>query len=339
MKTIKLAAVCIALASSAASFAQEKVTLKVTHFLPASSNVHANILAPWCEDLKKESAGRIECQLYPSLQLGGTPATLADLVRNGVADIVWTAPGYSAGKFPRIEALELPFTLPAGGVKGNEIIWNYYNQYAQDDFKGYKVLSMFGDAGQDIHTRNAPVRTMEDMKGLKLRASSRMAAKAVEALGATPVSMPPAQMTEAISKGVVDGALASWEVVPPTKLNEVTKYHSASVEGQPAMSYTVLMVLMNQRKYDSMPADLKAILDRYSGKAFVDRFGVAFDTYIEEARKTVPASAITAIAPEELAKMRAATQSVEAEWIKEANSRGVDGQKLVNGVRSLSTVK
>lgn len=339
MKPIKLAALCIALAASSMSYASGKVTLKLTHFLPAGSNAHSNIIEPWCADMKAESAGRIECQLYPSMQLGGTPATLADMVRNGVADVVWTAPGYSAGKFPRIEALELPFVLPYGGVKGNEVIWRFYEEYAKDDFKGYKVLAVIGDGGMDVHTRNAPVRTVEDFKGLKLRASSRMAAKAIESLGATPVSMPPAQMTEAISKGVVDGALASWEVVPPTKLDEVTKHHSAFAEGEPAISYTILTVLMNQRKYDSLPADLKAILDRHSGKALVDRFGKAWDIYMDRARKSVPASTITTITPADFAKIRETTKPVEATWVKEANNRGVDGQALVNGVHKLSPVK
>jgi TRAP-type C4-dicarboxylate transport system substrate-binding protein len=273
------------------------------------------------------------------MQLGGTPAALADMARNGVADIVWTAPGYSAGKFPRVEALELPFMLPYGGLAGNEIIWSYYEQYAQDDFKGYKVLAMFGDGGMDVHSRNTPVRTLGDFQGLKLRASNRTIAKTIESLGATPVSMPPAQMTEAIAKGVVDGAMASWEVVAPTKLDEVTRYHSASEEGQPAFGYTVLSMLMNKRKYDRMPDDLKEILDRNSGKALSTRFGKAWDEEMTKAREASAQDSIVAIAASDYQAMQQAVVAVPEQWAEDATSKGLDGKALLDGVRSLSGAK
>lgn len=337
MKKTRIAALLAALTLGAAAHA-DTYTLKVAHFLPASSNAQANIIEPWCKQLSAESNNRIQCQIYPSLQLGGTPATLSDMARNGVADIVWTAPGYSPGKFPRVEALELPFMLPYGGQAGSDVIWNYYEQYAQEDFKGYKVLALFGDGGMDVHTRNAPVQRLEDFQGLKLRASGRTLAKALEAMGATPVSMPPAQMTESISKGVVDGAMASWEVVPPTKLDEVTRHHSAMQEGQPAMGYTVLGMFMNPRKYERMPADLKPIFDRHIGKPLVDRFATAWDSFMTHARSSVPSESIVAINDTEYARIQKATAHVAEDWIKEMNGKGLDAQKLVDGVRSLSNI-
>jgi TRAP-type C4-dicarboxylate transport system substrate-binding protein len=335
MKTFTIAACCAALSVSTLAQA-DAVMLKVAHFLPANSNAHANVIKPWCDQLTAESAGRISCQLYPSMQLGGTPATLADMARNGVADIVWTAPGYSAGKFPRVEALELPFVLPYGGQSGNAIIWDYFEQYAQDDFKGFKVLALFGDGGMDVHTRNAPVRALEDFKGLKLRASSRTAAKTLESLGATPVSMPPAQMTEAIAKGVVDGALATWEVVAPTKLDEVTNYHSLLGEGQPAIGYTVLSMLMNKRKYDSLPVDLKEIVDRNSGKALSERFGKAWDEEVAKAQKAAKEGSVVALDAGAYEVIQRAAAPVTEQWIEEAGDRGLDAQALVSGLRRLA---
>lgn len=333
MHTAKIVAAAALLGVSSLASA-ETVTLKIAHFLPAASNAHANVIEPWCAELGKESEGRLKCQIYPSMQLGGTPAKLADMARNGVADIVWTAPGYSAGKFPRVEALELPFLLPYGGQAGNRIIWNFYEQYAQEDFKDYKMLALFGDGGMDVHTRSTPVKTKADFKDLKLRASSRTIARTLESLGATPVSMPPAQMTEAISKGVVDGAMATWEVVPPTKLNEVTQHHSAA-EGHKAFGYTVLTMLMNKRKYDRLPDDLKAILDRNSGEALVERFGIAWDKAIAEAKQQVPADSIVPIADADYEAMKAAAAGVPDQWAKEASDNGVDGSALVDGVRKL----
>lgn len=336
MKLSRLAAICAMAAAASTAMAADNVTLKIAHFLPAASNAQANVIEPWCAKLKTESEGRINCQIYPSMQLGGTPAQLADMARNGVADIVWTAPAYSAGKFPTLEVLELPFMLPYGGEKGNELIWKFYQEHGTDDFKDYKVLAMFGDGGMDIHSRPRAVRTLEDFKGLKLRASSRTVARTLEALGATPVSMPPAQMTEAISKGVVDGALGAWEVVPSTKLEEVTRYHSAIAEGEPAIGYTVLSMLMNKRKYDQMPADLKEILDRNSGDALVNDFGVAWDEATRKAKELVTAEQIIAIEPADYEAMRKATDAVGQEWVVDYNKRGKkDGAELFEAARGL----
>lgn len=335
MKSLAIPALCAAL-FGAASAQAETITLKVAHFLPSTSNAQANIIEPWCEQLRQESADRLKCQLYPSMQLGGTPAKLADMARNGVADIVWTAPAYSAGKFPRVEALELPFVLPMGGKAGNAIIWDFYERYARDDFKGYKVLVVHGDGGMSLHTRGKPVRSLADLAGLKLRASSRTAAKTVESLGATPVSMPPAQMTEAISKGVVDGALAAWEVVPATKLDEVTQYHSDVPAGQPAFGYTVLTLLMNQRKFDSLPADLQAIIERNSGKALSERFASAWDVATDKAHDATPAEGLVVLDQAAYGEMRQASESAVQHWISETDGKGLDGKALVEAVRSLA---
>jgi len=320
--------------------AQQNVTLKIAHFLPANSNVQADVMEPWCEELKAQSQGRIQCQIYPSLQLGGTAATLVDQVRTGIADIVWTSPGYSPGRFPRIEVLELPFMLPHGGTAGDRLIWQFYENYAKEDFADYKMLALFGDAGQDVHVRARDkefhgVKTLEDFRGLKLRTSGRTAARTLEALGATPVSMPPAQMTESISKGVIDGALASWEVVPPTKLDEVTHYHSNFAEGHPAIGYTVLTMLMNPASYERLPPDLKEIIDRNTGSVLVERFGESFDRYITQAKQLVSEDTMVAVSDAEFARWQEATAQVADEWVRDASERGINAQELLDAARQL----
>lgn len=336
LKAVSRAAFILVAATAVSTTAHaQAVRLKVAHFLPANSNAQANIIQPWCDQLKAESKGRVVCQIYPSLQLGGTPAMLSDMARNGVADIVWTAPAYSAGKFPRIGVLELPFLLPYGGSSGNRLIWQFYQQHAREDFKHFKVLAVTGDGGMDLHVRTRPVRTLKDMSGLKLRASSRTAAKTLEALGAAPVSMPPAQMTESISKGVVDGALAAWEVVPPTKLDEVTKYHSSMADGQKAIGYTVLTMLMNKQKFDRMPPELKEIIDRNSGDALVERFGAAWDRFTRDAKAAAAPDSIVPIEAGVYAEFQKAAEPVAKAWVEEASSRGIEAQQLLDAARKL----
>lgn len=320
--------------------AAEEVVFKIAHFLPAVAPTQQRVLQPWCEDMKKESAGRIGCQFFPAMQLGGTPAQLVDQVKNGVADVVWTGPGYSAGRFPAIEAFELPFMV-SDALSGSKAVWKYYKQYAQQEFAAYKVLAFHVDGGQAVNTASKPVTGLTSFNGLKLRTSTRLGAKSLSAMGGMPVAMPPAQVTEAISKGVVDGSLGAWELVFPTKLSEVTKFHAQPPAGQPYPTATVLMVLMNKQKYDGLPADLKAIVDKYSGDALVEKLGTVFDDENKSAHQKVQAlgNKITDFSATEMAAMRKATQVVEDEWIKQVSEKGLDGKKLAAGAREIAGAK
>lgn len=315
----------------------EEVTLKISHFLPAGAPMQKKVLEPWCETLKTESAGRIACQFYPAMQLGGTPAQLVDQAKNGVADVVWTAPGYSTGRFPRIEAFELPFVVKDAS-SGSRAVWRFYEAHAKEEFAAFKVLAFHVDGGQALHSGTKAVEKLEDWKGLKLRASTRLGAKTVAALGAAPVAMPPAQLTEAISKGVVDGAMTSWELVVPLKLDEVTKFHGQPPKGEAHPSATVLMVLMNKEKYESLPADLKAVIDRTTGLAMTERLGAVFDGENANAHEVAVRSGgrIADFSPEMMASMRAAVAPVEEEWLAMVAAKGIDGKPLAAAARKFA---
>lgn len=334
--TIKLFAVAGTLAASVSVQAQE-VTFKIAHFLPSAAPTQQRVLQPWCDELKKDSGGRIACQFFPAMQLGGTPAQLADQVKNGVADVVWTGPGYSAGRFPAIEAFELPFMV-TDSTSSSKALWKFYQQHAQQEFAAYKVLAFHTDGGQAVHTSKKAVTGLTGFTGMKLRTSTRVGARTLAALGGSPVAMPPAQVTEAIAKGVVDGSLGAWELVFPTKLSEVTKFHAQPAAGVAYPTATVLTVLMNKQKYDALSADLKAIVDKHSGEALVARFGAVFDDEAAKARKKVAeiGNQVTTFSAVEVAAMKRATAGVEEEWAKQVGDKGLDGKKLISAARELT---
>lgn len=334
---LRFLAIPMAVSMSGAVYAADNVTLKIAHFLPAMSNVQANVLEPWCAKLSEESEGRLKCQLHPSLQLGGTASQLADQARNGIADIVWTAPGYSPGRFPKTEAIELPGMIPLGGSAGSKVVWDFYQQHLQDEYSDYKVLAMHGDGGMNFHTRAKNIQGVDDFSGLKMRAPNRIISATLTALGAVPVAMPPAQVTEAISKGVVDGASAVWENVVPTKIDEVTHYHIDTPADRPALGGTVVALLMNKRKYDAMPEDLRSILDRNSGEALVSRFGEAWDAQTTKAKAKVEADGdvVTVLSHEAYDQIRERLLPVEEKWISEA--KGFDAKALVEAAHALSS--
>lgn len=338
MKFAKQLSMFALLCSAAAAQAQQVVTLKVSHFLPPVAAFQTKVLQPWCDTLDAESKGRLKCQIYPAMQLGGTPPQLVDQVKNGVADIAWTAPSYSAGRFPAIEALELPFVI-TDSLSSSRAAWEFVNKFAAKEFEAYKVLAIQTDGGVTLHVGDKEVKNVAGFKGLKVRASNRLMSKTVAALGGTPVSMPPAQMTEAISKGVVDGAVSSWEVVLPTKLDEVTKFHLETGAGRPQLSGTVLILLMNKQKYDGLPADLKAILDKNSGLVLSEALGRVFDETINSTRVKVLKSGakVNLISNEDLEVFKKTVAPVEEEWIKEITAKGYDGKALAEAAHRLAT--
>jgi len=335
MKTRQIALLG-AVAISLPAFATD-VTLKIAHFLPSAAPTQQKVLQPWCDEMGKLSQNRIKCQFYPAMQLGGTPAQLADQVKNGVADIAWTGPGYSAGRFPMIEAFELPFMVK-DATSSSQALWKFYQQYAQQEFAAYKVLAFHTDGGQAVHTANKQVADVNGFAGLKLRTSTRVGAKTLTALSGQPVAMPPAQVTEAIAKGVVDGSLGAWELVYPTKLSEVTKFHLQPDTGVAYPTATVLTVLMNKQKYDSLPADLKAIIDKTTGEALVSRFGAVFDEVAADTKKRIAAQGnkITILSASQVMAMKKVTAVVEEEWAKQVGEKGVDGKKLIAAARELT---
>lgn len=329
-------AASLLLACAAGSALAAPITLKIAHFLPSTSNAQQNVILPWCDELNQASGGRLVCQIYPSMQLGGTPAKLADQVRQGVADVVWMAPGYAVGRFPRTETLELPGVLPQGGLAAGRVIWGFYQQQLTDEYAPYKVLALHADGGMNLHTTSHPLRTSADLQGLRLRVPNRTISRTLEALGVVPVAMPPAMVTEALSKGVVDGASAVWEVVGPTKMDEITHHHLETPADQPVLGATVLAMLMNKRKYDSLPADLRAVVDQHSGLPLVEKFGRAWDAAGEATRQKVIKAGhqVNRLADDDYRQMLERLRPVEQQWIAEAAEKGIDGQALLDAARA-----
>ncbi len=319
------------------SAAQAQITIKFSHFLAPNSNFHKGVAEPWCAAIEKDSDGKMKCQFYPSLALGGTPAQLADQVKNGVSDVVWTSPSYSTGRFPRTEALELPFSLPAGSLAGSRAMWDYTQKYGMEDYRDFKLLALFSGSNVVISTASKPVMAPDDLKGLKLRSPSRFTSLFLSSLGGTPVNMPITAVTEGIAKGVIDGAMAPWEVLPAVKIDEVTKYHIEGPAKLAGFSQTPFAVLMNKKKYEGLAPELKAVIDKHSGKALTELAARAWDKGNDEARQKLIAQGnkVLIIKDADYKAMVKASAGVEADWIKQASAKGLDGAKLAAEVHAI----
>lgn len=316
--------------------AAQTVTLKVHHFWPSTAMGPSTVLAPWCDRLASESGGRLKCQIYPSMQLGGTPPQLIDQVKDGVADIVWTLPGYTAGRFPMMEVFELPF-MTNNAESASRAAWDYYTQYAQKEFAGIKALAVHVHDEGYVHSVKTPIRTLADFKGLKMRAPTRQTNRMLAALGATPVAMPLPALSEALSKGVIDGFLLPWEVIPSIKAHELVKYHSET-DPQARSLYTAVFLLgMNQAKYDSLPPDLRKVIDDNSGAALSGSIGRTWDRSAPPARKLAVdhGNVVYTIPSTELVNWQKATAQLAEDWTRDVTAKGADGKALLQAAKDL----
>ena len=331
-----IAAALITLGSGVADAAPEVVTLKVAHFMPSSSNTQQKFVIPWCDKINKESEGKLKCQIYPSMQLGGTPAQLFDQARDGVADIVWTAPTYQAGRFTKSEVFELPFMVKKAETS-SQALWDYIQKNSLDEFKGTKLILTHLHDGAPLHFGKKSVKNLEELKGLKIRAPGRLASKAIAALGAVPVQMPAPAVPESVAKNVVDGASLPWEAMTGLKMQEICKSHTENGPGHATISNTILVFAMNQAKYNSLSPELKKVIDQNSGREASKWAGKLWDSFQPPARKIAQdrKNTINYLTDAEYNRWIKATETVDDEWMKEVSAKGGNGQALINDAKAL----
>lgn len=329
--TAALAALSMCLAPTA--FAEE-VTLRLHQFLPAPAGVPKNILIPWAEKIEAASDGRITIQHFPSMQLGGKPPELIDQAKDGVADIVWTLPGYTPGRFPRTEVLELPFMM-TNAEATSCAYWELAEKHMLDaDFSDFKVLGLWVHGPGLIHSADL-IETPADLAGVKLRAPTRVTNQMFSTLGATAVGMPIPAVPEALSKGVIDATVIPWEVTAPLKTSELVSNH---LEFGEASLYTSTFVLaMNKARYDSLPDDLKAIIDANSGAELSCFAGkqMQADDAPGRAIAVELGNEITTLTPEQVEEWRTAAAPTIDAWIDDVSAEGIDGAALIEEARAL----
>jgi len=326
----------IVLAAAALPAAAQDVTLKLHHIWPPQAMAPVRVIGPWCDKVAAESKGRLKCQLLPAMSGGGTPAQLVDRIKDGVDDLVVTLPGYTAGRFPAMEVFELPFMTNSAEV-GAAAAWDYLQKHALKEFPGTKILATWVHDEGYVHTASKQVKTIEDFKGLKMRAPTRQTNKLIAKLGATPVGMPVPAVADAISKGTIDGFALPWEVMPAFKLHEMTKFHTQTDPSRPAMYSAGFIFAMNQAKYDSLPADLRKVIDDNSGAALSRQVGKIWDESQAPGRKAAAdrGNTIITISAAETDRWIAASAPIYDEWVADMDKRGLNGKQLLKDARDL----
>ena len=330
------AAVCTASLGFGAvsAMAADTITLKLHQFLPAPATVPKQILEVWGKNVEKDSGGALKIEHYPSMQLGGRPPELMDQVTDGVVDIIWTVVGYTPGRFPRTEVFELPF-ISSDAAATSAAYWELFEKDMKDnEFKDVHVLGTWVHGPGLLHSES-PIKTPDDLKGMKIRGGTRTINMMLTQLGATPVGMPVPAVSEALSKGVINGTTIPWEVAGPLKVAELVTNHT-EFTGNALYTLTFVMA-MNKAKYDGLSDELKNAIDDNSGAAFSAMAGKIMqdgDARVREAAVKA-GNNIMVLNAEESAVWAEAAQGVYDEWIADMDSKGYDGKALIEEAKAL----
>ena len=313
----------------------EKVVLRYHSFLPMPHSSNSQFVKPWAERLTKESNGELVIEMYPSMQLGGKPPQLIDQVRDGVVDIIWTVAGYTPGRFPRLEVFDLPF-MPSTALATSQASHEYSETLGKDDLDEYKVLAVHVHAPGTIHTKKDLIKSIQHFKGLKLRGPTRAITKMLAGLGATPVGMPVPQVAPSLSKGVIDGMVVPWEVMPSFKLHELTKAHTG-VKGDRGLYTTPFLFLMNKNRYNSLSSEHKAIIDKNSGIELARIAGQLWDDIEVPARQLAleAGGKFFQLSGEPLKQIKLVGEKMTSDWISSATKNGLNGRELVEAAQNL----
>jgi TRAP-type C4-dicarboxylate transport system substrate-binding protein len=314
--------------------AQQVVTLRLHQMLPPQATIPAKALIPWAKKVETESGGKIKVQLFHAMALGGAPPQLFDQARDGVVDLTWTVLGYTPGRFNKAEVFELPF-MSGSAEHSSQAFQEYVEKFAADEFSSVKLIALHTHGPGLFHTKT-PVTGLESLRGMKVRGGSRIINNMLTKLGATPVGMPVPAVTEALSKGVIDGTTIPWEVTPALKVSELVKNHT-TFAGDRGLYTQTFAFSMNKASYDKLPADLKKVIDNNSGLPAAAMFGRAMDEGDKAGRAIAEKAGnnIVALDAAETQRWRRTAATVETDWVNEVKAKNIDGAKLAAEARAL----
>ena len=310
--------------------AAESVELKLAHFMSSLHVQHQESFLPFTQNVEKLTQGRVRIKVYAGGALGG-PMQLPDVVRTGIADMAFIVPSYTTGRFPRSSVLDLPF-LSDQALKAARIFYDLYDPYLSDDYRDYKVLWLYSSDPGQLFTVTGPIKTLEDLKGKKIRSPSAAMSDALGLLGAHPVSMPISELHSALDKRVIDGMLSPTTAIEDFKLYDQIRYGTRI-----NMFSSLLMVVMNKERFASLPDFARKALDEASGKNWGLRAAGIYDRLDSDVMAKLKTSGrirLDEFSPAEKQRFLERLKPMDADWAAQQAARHIPAQEILTARRA-----
>jgi TRAP-type C4-dicarboxylate transport system substrate-binding protein len=303
--------------------AAPKIQLTYSNFFPPS-HFNAKLGDSWAKEIEKRTNGMVKITYFPGGALLKGPQ-IYDGVLKGVTDIGMSCFAYTRGRFPSMESIDLPLGYPTG-YAATMTANDFYNEFQPKELDAIQVMYLHAHGPGLLHSKNE-VSTLDQVKGMKIRATG-LSAKVVQALGGAAVGMPQGQTYEALQKGVVEGTFSPMEVLKGWKQGEVVKYTTLCY----SVGYTTAMyVIMNKKKWDAMPANVKAVFEAVS-KEWIPKHAAGWDTADEQGRKFAESlgNKMISLSKDQSGLWADAVKPVIKTYVDMADGKGLPGKGYVS---------
>jgi TRAP-type transport system periplasmic protein len=315
--TATVAAAALA-ASATAALAQ--TTLRMATWIP-DTTMPGPAFVEWAKSIEAASNGALRVQIFPNGQLGRAPDHY-DMARDGIADIAWAVPGFSAGRFPIFAVSELPFMI-SNSAEGIVAFDEWYRRHAAREM-GEVHYCMALTAPVSTLNFNKQVNTPADIKGLRMRPQSATVGRYFGQLGAVAVTIPASESKQAFDRGLLDGMAFPWRTLIPFGLEKSVRFHmDMPITTAPSM------IAMNKRRIEGLPAAQRKVVDEHCTPQWASRIIGAWQKWEDEGRAELAklGNTIYQIPAEARAAWRDSTRQIYADWAKDAAAKGIDAAK------------
>jgi TRAP-type transport system periplasmic protein len=301
---------------------QAKTDLTYSIFFPAT-HTHTILATEWGKEIEKRTKGEVKVTMFPGATL--TPANQSyDGVVKGISDVAMTVCSYTAGRFPLMEVIDMPLGYKSAH-QATRLVNAFYTKFQPKEFDDTKVM-YFSAHGPGILHSKKPVSKLEDLKGLKIRCTGTTA-KLVTHLGGTPVAMPQTETYDALQKGVVDGVMNPFEALKGWKIAEVIKSSTMNYGSAYSMAF---VVVMNKKKWDSLPKDIQAIIQKVN-EEWIEKTGKAWDEIDKGGIEFTKAKGnqVIALSKQEDDRWAALAQPILKEYVEAMKKKGLPGDEAL----------
>lgn len=330
MKKTTVALGAILTAMVPATLTAQEVTLRLSHWVPPTISPASKGINPWAESVMEASDGRIEVQIFPAQQLGRAPDHY-DMAKDGIVDLAYVNPGYTAGRFPIYAATELPFMV-SDSVEGAQAIHEWYLEYgAEQEMSDVKVCFIHPHAPGALHTQQT-VTGPDGVKGKNVRPAHATMARFVSLLGGGPVQVPAPEVREALSKGTAEAVTFPWGSMFDFKLTEEVPVHL----DMPFYISAQVMV-MNKASYEGLSDENKAVIDDHCSVEWTGKVAAGWaedDMAAKEKLMADDSQTFNTPSAEEVQAWRDAAAPLTDEWKKAVSAKGGDADAILDAYKA-----